>query len=225
MGIIYCLTSPSGKKYIGQTIRSLQQRLKEHNKCTECVTIHSAIIKYGLNNFSIDILKTCPDEELDKWETHYIHTLNTMCPNGYNIRSGGSNGAHCEESKVRMSESKKGAKNHNFGKPRTEEAKKNISIAKAGEKHHFFNKKLTEEHKIKLAVAHRRHDEDLPMYLTKCLPRPEVYVSGGYAVTNHPTLKNKYFTSKKLSDEEKYRLAFEYLQTSAVHRLNVDGSD
>jgi group I intron endonuclease len=225
MGIIYCLTSPSGKKYVGQTTRTLEARLKEHIKYNDCKSLYAAIVKYGIENFAIETLEQCPNEELDNREKHYIHTLNTMCPNGYNIRSGGSNGFHCEDSKKRMSESKKGDKNHNFGKPRTDEAKKNISIAKAGENHHFFNKTFTEEHKIKLAKSHRKHNEDLPLYLTKCLPRLSTYSAGGYAITNHPTLPNKYFTSKKLTDAEKYRLALEYLQTSAVHRLNVDGSD
>ena len=33
MGIIYCLTSPSGKKYIGQTKRGFDKRFEEH--CTK----------------------------------------------------------------------------------------------------------------------------------------------------------------------------------------------
>ena len=29
MGVIYCLTSPSGKKYIGQTTRDFDKRFKD----------------------------------------------------------------------------------------------------------------------------------------------------------------------------------------------------
>ena len=32
MGYIYILTSPSGKSYIGQTIRSIEKRFQQHQK-------------------------------------------------------------------------------------------------------------------------------------------------------------------------------------------------
>jgi hypothetical protein len=42
--------------------------------------------------------------------------------------------------------------------------------------------------------------------------RPELWQSSGYAIVNHPTLKNKYFTSKKLTDKDKYDMAMLYLK-------------
>lgn len=149
MGTIYCLTSPSGKKYIGQTTRSVDQRMKEHIKGTDCMCISAAIKKYGFEQMKLEILMECSNvHELDEWEQHYIKTLDSMCPN-----------------------------------------------------------------------------ENLPLYLTKVPARPLHYCAGGYAVTNHPLLKNKYFTSKNMPDEEKFKHAYEYLLTCPVHRLNVDGSD
>ena len=50
------------------------------------------------------------------------------------------------------------------------------------------------------------------MYVVYVKERPQYYQSSGYAVVNHPTLKNKHFTSKKLSDEEKLKLALEYIK-------------
>lgn len=212
MGIVYCLTSPSNKKYIGQTTRSLAQRLIEHVERPDCVIIHNAILKYGLENFTKEVLyETNNDEELDEHEIRLISELSTLYPNGYNIRTGGKHGLHCEESKERMKQSKLGSKNHNFGKPRTEITKRRISIAKKGEKHHFFGKELSYEHKLNLSKAHK-HD-DLPMYIVKVKPRPDHYVCGGYAVINHPKLKTKYFSSKKLSDAEKLQLAQNYLDS------------
>lgn len=32
MGFIYILTSPSGKTYVGQTMRTLEERLKKHQR-------------------------------------------------------------------------------------------------------------------------------------------------------------------------------------------------
>lgn len=221
MGYIYCLTSPSGKKYIGQTTRTVEQRIDEHTKGSECRILASAIKKYGIAQFEIEVLEDADNDQLDQLEKHYIAQLNTMHPNGYNIRSGGSNGKHCEESREKMRQAKLGAKNHNYGKPRSEEAKRNISVSKQKEKHHFYGKQLTLEHKLALSRAHK--DYDLPMYLVKVKDRPEVNRRGGYAVVNHPVLPTKYFTSQKFTNEEQLEMAYAYLRScemDAVQRLD-----
>lgn len=41
------------------------------------------------------------------------------------------------------------------------------------------------------------------MYVVKIKERPKHHHYGGYAVCNHPILKNKHFTSKKFTDQEK----------------------
>lgn len=213
-GLIYCLTCPNGKCYVGQTVRKLERRLEEHEKYNDCKYIHEAIMQHGMSNMIVDVLFQGVESELDKQEKKYISELNSLHPNGYNIRSGGSHGSiHCPASRERMRQSKLGEKNHNYGKPRTDEARKNISNAKAGEKHHFYGKTFTDEHKLKCAKAHRKNpdDTDFPMYLVRVNPRPEKYCHGGYAVMNHPCVNNKYFTSKTKSMEEKYELAAEYL--------------
>ena len=50
------------------------------------------------------------------------------------------------------------------------------------------------------------------MYMVYVKERPETWQGSGYAIVNHPTLKNKYFTTKKLTDKEKYDMAIAYLQ-------------
>ena len=42
--------------------------------------------------------------ELDKFETQYIKTFNSMVPNGYNLKNGGSVFTHSDESKKRVSD-------------------------------------------------------------------------------------------------------------------------
>jgi group I intron endonuclease len=226
MGVIYCLTSPSGKSYIGQTKRPIEKRLREHSKMsTGCVALNSAIQKYGFDSFKVDILLIANDEHLDMYETNMINIYNSLYPNGYNIRTGGvSKSRHCIESCERMRQSKLGSNNPNFGKPRSDEAKFAISKSKSGEKHHFFGKELTLEHKLHLSASHKK-DCTLPMYMVKVKARPEHYTSDGYAIINHPILPTKYFTSKKLTDNEKFTLANNYLNNmDAVQRLNGDGS-
>jgi len=47
-GIIYKISSPSGKVYVGQTMRSFEQRIKEHKMPSSgCPLIKRAIDKYG----------------------------------------------------------------------------------------------------------------------------------------------------------------------------------
>ena len=227
MGVIYCLTSPSGKKYIGQTSRKLNKRINEHKKMIPgCIALNNAILKYGFDKFQIEILLEINKELLNLYESKFIDAYQTIYPNGYNIRSGGCvNSKHCEESRERMRQSKIGDKNPNFGKPRSEETKLAISNAKSGIKHHFFGKSLSLTHKLKLSKSHKQ--DNLPMYMVKVKERPEHYTSDGYAIINHPILKTKYFTSKKLTDEQKYNLAKDYLEMGnmdAVQRLNGDGS-
>jgi group I intron endonuclease len=227
MGVIYCITSPSGKKYIGQTHRKLQKRINEHKKMiTGCIALNNAIQKYGFETFQIEILLEINDKLLNLYESKFIDAYQTIYPNGYNIRSGGcANSKHCDESRERMRQSKMGNKNPNFGKPRSETTKSAISNAKSGEKHHFFGKNLSFQHKLNLSKSHKK--DNLPMYMVKIKGRPEHYTSDGYAITNHPNLNTKYFTSKKLTDIEKYNLALDYLQNGnmdAVQRLNGDGS-
>lgn len=209
-GIIYKLTSPSGKSYIGQTTRKFEKRLHEHVKTDCCKIISVAIKKYGIENFNISILcQTDNEEELDELEKKYILEYNCLEPNGYNIRTGGSNGKHSDISKERMRQQKLGEKNHNYGKPRSDEFKKIMSEKKSGENHHFYGKELTYEHKLNLSKSHKKYD--LPMYLVKIKERPNH--GSGYAVCNHPILKNRHFTSKKLTDEEKLQKAFNYLNS------------
>jgi group I intron endonuclease len=227
MGIIYCLTSPSGKRYIGQTKRSLNKRISEHAKCSgSCILLENAIKKYGIQSFLIEcIFDNLKDELLDEYEVKCVEIFDTLEPAGYNIRVGGGSGStHSVESKQRMRESKLGSKNHNFGKPRSESCKLAISNAKSGENHHFFGKEFTYEHKLNLSKSHK--NDELPMYMVFVKERPEQWQAPGYAILNHPQLKTKYFTSKKLSLEDKYKLAFDYLQScdmDAVQRLNGDG--
>lgn len=93
-GIIYRLTSPSGKKYIGQTIMTFEQRLGGHLYASTKekfahYAIYIAVRKYGWNNFTKEIILECDDFELDFYEITYIMEENTLVPNGYNTLPGG----------------------------------------------------------------------------------------------------------------------------------------
>lgn len=92
---IYSITNLiNQKKYIGQS-RNIENRWKEHrnsiNKSDKYhYPLYRAIRKYGIENFSFQIIEQCKLEELDKREQYYIDKFNTIVPNGYNQTLGGT---------------------------------------------------------------------------------------------------------------------------------------
>ena len=89
-GIIYKITSPSGKVYVGQTLQSFKERVKCHKKVSSnCTLVKRAINKYG-DKMIYEIIEEAPEEKLDEREAYWIKTLNSLAPNGYNCSTGGN---------------------------------------------------------------------------------------------------------------------------------------
>lgn len=78
------------KIYIGQS-NNPQRRFKEHcvRKTAHRSLIHEAILKYGEENFTFEILEWC--EDFNEKEIYYIQKYRSLTPNGYNICKGGEN--------------------------------------------------------------------------------------------------------------------------------------
>ena len=94
-GIYKITNKTNGKIYVGQSI-NIEERWKQHrwkafnyNDGSYHSTIHAAMRKYGLDNFTYEVLEQCEIEELDAKERYWIGLLNCITPNGYNILSGG----------------------------------------------------------------------------------------------------------------------------------------
>ena len=88
---LYCLTFPNGKKYIGITSKTAQERFKEHCKTSYKRGIcQHAIHKYGKENVVLTVLATVDNWELlNLAEQEAIEKFNTFRPNGYNMTLGG----------------------------------------------------------------------------------------------------------------------------------------
>ena len=106
MAIIYLLTAPNGKVYVGQCKRrrrtgkimpaqkQLQLRWKEHCRETSgCRAIKNAITKYGSVNFKVELLLEVADEYADEYERSFIRAFSSTNPkHGYNRTKGGEGG-------------------------------------------------------------------------------------------------------------------------------------
>jgi group I intron endonuclease len=91
--IIYKATNKiNGKCYIGQTIATLEVRIKRHNNAKNRNTHFSkAIKKYGIDIFKWTILEFCySEEELNEKEQWYIKYFKSFGEDGYNMCKGGN---------------------------------------------------------------------------------------------------------------------------------------
>lgn len=88
-GIIYKITNKvNGKSYIGQTRYTIEFRWKQHQHKKDNTYFHNAIRKYGIENFTIEVLEECDIKDLSSREIFYIAKFDTFA-NGYNLTIGG----------------------------------------------------------------------------------------------------------------------------------------
>jgi group I intron endonuclease len=244
MGIIYKITSPSGKIYIGQTIQCLDKRWKQHVDAARrvykdnCKVLNKSIRKYGDKHFKIEILEECLDNDLDTKEIEYIEKFNSVIPNGMNIKLGGSNGKHHQTTKDKISElvlketREKLSENTNPDLPmyliRTLNGYRVCNHPMGPEKR-FISKTKTDEYNLHRALKYLEKLNNLkePLIVEKSIS--EKYIQkhrNGYCV-KFLSEKPKYFVSKQISNEILYQSALNYLNElkskSAVQRLNVSG--
>ena len=94
-GIVYLARNTvNGKGYVGQTVKALKARMREHrheaNARRSKSCFYAAVRKYGFELFTWQALKACGSrEDLAAAEQVYISTMKTKVPNGYNLTDGG----------------------------------------------------------------------------------------------------------------------------------------
>ena len=138
IGRIYLITNLiNNNKYVGQTIRTLHDRWRDHRKNykNKNYLINYAINKYGHENFSIkEVCKIfCNDVELlinrlNTLEIHYIKKYKSFADwnvGGYNLTTGGGQHNLSDSTKKKLSD-------HFKGIPRPEYVKNKIRNALKG---------------------------------------------------------------------------------------------
>lgn len=187
-GYIYETTNlVNGKKYIG---KHKSERF-DKTYLGSGIALKKAIKKYGEKNFKTIILEkiNTNQKDLDLREMFYIKKFNAVKDKKYYNRSyGGENegwfgvnqavkeqGGLTEETRRKMSHSRRGNKHPMYGKHHSEqtkekmrqikkgkktleETKKKQSEALKGEKSYWYGKNLTEETKEKLSIAQKKRN-------------------------------------------------------------------
>lgn len=225
MGLIYCVTFPSGKQYVGQTRQSLRVRINQHKAANDDTLICRAFRKYA--SFEVRTVLETDNSLLDKEEQRFIDMYNTLSPNGYNFRTGGQKGYFFTKD-VRNKCSQLARKNgldlpmyiylYNEG----------YRCRPPGRPERYFcYRHLSKETNLLLAKEYlggkdelyKEHVEVLPKFIAK-VDRPG---RTGYRCTL-PGFE-KHFTSMKVTNEEKFNMALDYLNSikKKDQRLNVSG--
>lgn len=110
----------TGKIYVGQTVSHIlnhkryrpyghEGRFRCHiseafsKKKNQSHFLNNAIRKYGADDFVVELIECCEINKSDEREIHYIKELNSLYPNGYNLKNGGNVFTHSDESKKRVS--------------------------------------------------------------------------------------------------------------------------
>lgn len=136
MGVIYKITSPSGRVYVGKTKR-LKIRIWEYrwrSKKRKSI-IHDSIKGYGWEAHKLEVIEEVSDELLNEREIFWIKELNTFYldnEKGMNMTKGGDGNApswkHNIERRQKQSKAFSGKNNPFYGKTHSEEYKKKKAI-------------------------------------------------------------------------------------------------
>jgi group I intron endonuclease len=96
MGVIYKITSPSGRVYIGQT-KNFINRIRSYKNlsCKTQPKLYNSLLKYGFDNHIIEIIDES-ETDLDKLEIFYINKFNSFYE-GLNCTIGGDGSLMCGE--------------------------------------------------------------------------------------------------------------------------------
>jgi len=85
----------NGKIYIGQSVNPRRRFISHCSRAlndTDNSPIHSAIKKYGRENFILEVIEWT--ENYNEREIYWINELNSKSPNGYNVADGGEEPPH-----------------------------------------------------------------------------------------------------------------------------------
>ena len=157
--MIYKITNTvNSKAYICYS-SNVEGRWKDHKTGYGSKAVYDAIQKYGLDNFTFEVIAEDTVDNEDK----YIKEHNTMAPNGYNLVEGGGlppskkGWKPSEETLAKRSASLKGIE-------RTDEWCSKLSEAKKGVNNPMYGKKNPCSEQKRLDIIRTKNEEHLETY-------------------------------------------------------------
>ena len=166
-GVIYKITNPKGKIYIGCTI-DFKRRLSEYRRLSISgqVKLYNSLIKYKFDNHIFGIIEECDESILHEREIYWIKYFNCI-EEGLNIRLGNRTGALMDSTKQKISKALKGRKNTWIkqgggatGYKYTEEQKQKMSKPRVNrwEREKLVSHVIVEEIRTKFQSGSKRSD-------------------------------------------------------------------
>jgi group I intron endonuclease len=161
--VIYKITSPSNKIYIGQS-KNVNKRFKQYQKmnCKTQKVLLNSLNKYGADNHIFEVIEECAFEDLNIRERYWQEYYNSLAPNGLNsmlTESKDSPRVVSKSTSIKLSESKIGNKNPMYGKKKTDAQKEYLSLKFKGRVFTDEWKRKIQESKIKSG----KHKHGKPM--------------------------------------------------------------
>ncbi|AGE59711.1 GIY-YIG catalytic domain-containing endonuclease [Acanthocystis turfacea Chlorella virus TN603.4.2] len=140
MGYIYIQKFSNGMMYAGLTT-NLKKRMNDYKRLRGNNDHHTKALKKHIDTMKISFTQ-CPNYLLDDVEIFVIAFYDlTNKTKGYNKTTGGrTKYRHTKESRMKMSESKKGENHYNFGKTLPESTRVKLSEANKGEKNGMYGR-------------------------------------------------------------------------------------
>jgi len=150
---IYQITSPSGKIYIGSS-KNIERRVWYYSKlqCKNQPRLYNSLNKYGWEGHKLTIVEECNFEELYERERYWGDSLNVLGENGLNSilpKAGENKKGVSDETRLKMSISKRGILNSSYGVPLSDKHKEAIRKAQTGRKHSQEHRKKVSENNAK----------------------------------------------------------------------------
>lgn len=157
-GIIYKATFPNGKCYIGQTTKTLKHRIGQHlyNLNRENLAFHNAIKKYGEDGLTWSAIDTADDlEELNRKEMFWIEFhksyVHNEYSNGYNLTRGGDGSMgfrHSKETCLKL-------RSDHLGTKASDETRLKMSVTRKGKTNGHLGTKASDETRAKMSATSR----------------------------------------------------------------------
>lgn len=133
---IYLITSPTGRKYVGQSI-DIQKRFTNYKSLNNCITqrrLYRSFLKHGTDNHQFEIIIECDISKLNDleryWQEYYDVCHRDKGMNCMLTKSSTRSGRSSQETKDKIAISSRRKR-----KPRSEETKEKLRQANLGKKH------------------------------------------------------------------------------------------